>query len=60
MFLGNGLLKVVDCVFWIGYLGDFNDLMLCGMLVGVEMGFVDVGVFYRFGGVMVVMNVLCL
>ncbi len=53
--LGNGLSKVADRVFRIGHLGDFNDLMLCGTLAGVEMGLRDAGVTYREGGVQAAM-----
>jgi alanine-glyoxylate transaminase/serine-glyoxylate transaminase/serine-pyruvate transaminase len=53
--LGNGLSKVADRVFRIGHLGDFNDLMLCGTLAGVEMGLRDAGVPYREGGVQAAM-----
>ena len=38
MSLGTGLGKLAGHVFRIGHLGDFNDLMLCGTLCGVEMG----------------------
>ena len=38
MSLGNGLSKVQGRVFRIGHLGDFNDLMLCATLSGIEMG----------------------
>ena len=51
MSLGNGLAKVADRVFRIGHLGDFNDLMLCATLCGVEMGLRDAGVPHRSGGV---------
>jgi alanine-glyoxylate transaminase/serine-glyoxylate transaminase/serine-pyruvate transaminase len=36
--LGNGLGRFAGRVFRIGHLGDFNDLMLCATLSGVEMG----------------------
>ncbi|MEM9222662.1 MAG: aminotransferase class V-fold PLP-dependent enzyme [Pseudomonadota bacterium] len=58
MSLGNGLSKVADRVFRIGHLGDFNDLMLCGTLAGVEMGLRDAGVPHRKGGVQAAMDVL--
>jgi alanine-glyoxylate transaminase/serine-glyoxylate transaminase/serine-pyruvate transaminase len=58
MSLGNGLSKVADRVFRIGHLGDFNDLMLCGTLAGVEMGLRDAGVPHRAGGVQAAMDVL--
>ncbi|NCU74949.1 MAG: aminotransferase class V-fold PLP-dependent enzyme, partial [Candidatus Fonsibacter ubiquis] len=38
MSLGMGLNKIKGKVFRIGHLGDFNDLMLAGVLAGVEMG----------------------
>ncbi|MEM9249705.1 MAG: aminotransferase class V-fold PLP-dependent enzyme [Pseudomonadota bacterium] len=56
--LGNGLSKVADRVFRIGHLGDFNDLMLCGTLAGVEMGLRDAGVPCTTGGVQAAMAVL--
>jgi alanine-glyoxylate transaminase / serine-glyoxylate transaminase / serine-pyruvate transaminase len=49
--LGSGLTKLRDKVFRIGHLGDFNDLMLCGTLCGVEMGLELAGVPHRKGGV---------
>lgn len=58
MSLGNGLSKVADRVFRIGHLGDFNDLMLCGTLAGVEMGLADAGIPHKSGGVTAAMNVL--
>ncbi|WP_300550701.1 pyridoxal-phosphate-dependent aminotransferase family protein [Roseovarius sp.] len=58
MSLGNGLSKVADRVFRIGHLGDFNDLMLCGTLSGVEMGLRDAGIPYRAGGVQAALEVL--
>jgi alanine-glyoxylate transaminase/serine-glyoxylate transaminase/serine-pyruvate transaminase len=58
MSLGNGLSKVADKVFRIGHLGDFNDLMLCGTLAGVEMGLRDSGVPCKAGGVQAAMDLL--
>ena len=58
MSLGNGLSKVADRVFRIGHLGDFNDLMLCATLSGVEMGLRDAGVPHKAGGVQAAMAVL--
>lgn len=58
MSLGNGLSKVADRVFRIGHLGDFNDLMLCATLAGVEMGLRDAGVPHKSGGVQAAMEVL--
>ena len=50
--LGTGLGKLAGRVFRIGHLGWFNDLMLCGTLCGVEMGFALRNVPYRAGGVL--------
>ncbi len=58
MSLGNGLSKIADRVFRIGHLGDFNDLMLCGTLAGIEMGLRDAGVPHKVGGVQAAMDVL--
>ena len=49
--LGSGLTKLRDKAFRIGHLGDFNDLMLCGTLCGVEMGLELARVPHRKGGV---------
>jgi alanine-glyoxylate transaminase/serine-glyoxylate transaminase/serine-pyruvate transaminase len=49
--LGSGLTKLRDKVFRIGHLGDFNDLMLCGTLAGIEMGLELARVPHRKGGV---------
>jgi alanine-glyoxylate transaminase/serine-glyoxylate transaminase/serine-pyruvate transaminase len=49
--LGSGLTKLRDKVFRIGHLGDFNDLMLCGTLCGVEMGLELARVPHQKGGV---------
>lgn len=38
MALGAGLGKLRGKLFRIGHLGDFNDLMLCATLCGVELG----------------------
>ncbi len=51
MSLGQGLGKVKGKVFRIGHLGDFNDLMLCGTLCGIEMGLELAGVPHKKGGV---------
>ena len=58
MSLGNGLGKVADKVFRIGYLGDFNELMLLGTLAGVEMGLGLAGVPHQKGGVQAAMDYL--
>jgi len=49
--LGSGLTQLRDKVFRIGHLGDFNDLMLCGTLCGVEMGLELARVPHKKGGV---------
>jgi alanine-glyoxylate transaminase/serine-glyoxylate transaminase/serine-pyruvate transaminase len=56
--LGAGLGKVAGKVFRIGHLGDFNDLMLCGTLCGVEMGLAKFGVPVRGSGVVAAMAYL--
>jgi len=58
MSLGSGLGKLQGRVFRIGHLGDFNDLMLCGTLCGVEMGLELAGVPHRQGGVAAAMAYL--
>jgi len=50
------LSKVAGKVFRIGHLG--NDLMLMGLLCGVEMGFSLVGVPHRKGGAQVAIDYL--
>ncbi|MCC7484015.1 MAG: aminotransferase class V-fold PLP-dependent enzyme [Burkholderiales bacterium] len=56
--LGSGLSRLRDKVFRIGHLGDFNDLMLCGTLCGIEMGLALAGVPHRKGGVAAAMDYL--
>ncbi len=56
--LGAGLGKVAGKVFRIGHLGDFNDLMLCGTLCGVEMALLKFGVPIKAGGVAAAMAYL--
>jgi alanine-glyoxylate transaminase/serine-glyoxylate transaminase/serine-pyruvate transaminase len=56
--LGSGLTKLRDKVFRIGHLGDFNDLMLCGTLSGIEMGLELARVPHRKGGVGAAMDYL--
>jgi alanine-glyoxylate transaminase/serine-glyoxylate transaminase/serine-pyruvate transaminase len=51
MSLGTGLGRLKGRVIRLGHLGDFNDLMLAGMLCGVEMGLSLAGVPFRRGGV---------
>ncbi len=52
MSLGMGLNKIKGKVFRIGHLGDFNDLMLAGVLAGVEMGLKKNNIPYNSGGLM--------
>lgn len=56
--LGSGLGKLKGRAFRIGHLGDFNDLMLCGTLCGVEMGLSLFGVPFKKGGVDAAMEFL--
>ena len=42
--MGAGLSKVAGKVFRIGHLGDLNELMVAGALVGAEMSMLDVGI----------------
>jgi alanine-glyoxylate transaminase/serine-glyoxylate transaminase/serine-pyruvate transaminase len=56
--LGAGLGKLKGKVFRIGHLGDFNDLMLCATLCGVEMGLEKFNVPIQKGGVMAAMDYL--
>jgi alanine-glyoxylate transaminase / serine-glyoxylate transaminase / serine-pyruvate transaminase len=49
--LGAGLGKIKGVVFRIGHLGDFNDVMLLGVLAAVESGLSLSGVPIRRGGV---------
>jgi alanine-glyoxylate transaminase/serine-glyoxylate transaminase/serine-pyruvate transaminase len=56
--LGSGLGKLAGCVFRIGHLGDFNELMLAGTLAGVEMGLQMAGIPHQRGGVDAAMQYL--
>ena len=56
--LGSGLTKLRDKVFRIGHLGDFNDLMLCGTLAGIEMGLALARVPHKKGGVAAALDYL--
>ena len=58
MSLGQGLGKVKGRVFRIGHLGDFNDLMLCGTLCGVELGLALAEIPHKRGGVAAAMDCL--
>jgi alanine-glyoxylate transaminase/serine-glyoxylate transaminase/serine-pyruvate transaminase len=52
------LTKLRDKVFRIGHLGDFNDLMLCGTLCGIEMGLELARVPHKKGGADAAMDYL--
>jgi len=56
--LGSGLSRLRDKVFRIGHLGDFNDLMLCGTLCGIEMGLELAGIAHKKGGVAAALDYL--
>ena len=58
MSLGTGLGRLKGKAFRLGHLGDFNELMLMGMLSGVEMGMSLAGVPFRRGGVDAAMQLL--
>ncbi len=51
MSLGTGLGRLKGRAFRLGHLGDFNELMLCGMLCGVEMGLSLASIPFTRGGV---------
>ncbi len=51
MSLGTGLGRLKGKAFRLGHLGDFNELMLMGMLAGVEMGLGLAGAPFKRGGV---------
>lgn len=50
MSLGTGLGRLKGRAIRLGHLGDFNELMLCGMLCGVAMGLKIAGVPLERGG----------
>jgi alanine-glyoxylate transaminase/serine-glyoxylate transaminase/serine-pyruvate transaminase len=58
MSLGTGLGRLKGRAIRLGHLGDFNELMLMGMLSGVEMGLTIAGVPFRRGGVDAAMQFL--
>lgn len=58
MSLGTGLGRLKGNAFRLGHLGDFNELMLMGMLAGVEMGLSIAGVPFKRGGVDAAMEFL--
>ncbi len=58
MSLGNGLGPLADKVFRIGHLGDFHNLMVTGVLTGIEMGMKVCGIPHKPGGVDAAMTFL--
>lgn len=56
--LGAGLGPLAKRVFRIGHLGDFNDLMLCATLCGIELALDASGTPYERGGVAAALDVL--
>ena len=58
MSLGTGLGRLKGKAFRLGHLGDFNELMLMGMLSGVEMGLSLADVPFKRGGVDAAMQYL--
>jgi alanine-glyoxylate transaminase/serine-glyoxylate transaminase/serine-pyruvate transaminase len=58
MSLGNGLGPLADKVFRIGHLGDFHDLMVTGVLTGVEMGLRACAIPHKAGGPQAAMDYL--
>jgi alanine-glyoxylate transaminase / serine-glyoxylate transaminase / serine-pyruvate transaminase len=58
MSLGTGLGRLKGRAIRLGHLGDFNELMLMGMLAGVEMGLSLAGVPFTRGGVDAAMQFL--
>ena len=58
MSLGASFNKVQGKVFRIGHLGDLNEIMLMGVLSGVEMGLVKAKVPFKAGGIMAALQYL--
>ena len=58
MSLGASFNKVKGKVFRIGHLGDLNELMLMGVLAGVEMGLKKAKIPYKAGGIMAAIDFL--
>ncbi|MFL6649299.1 MAG: pyridoxal-phosphate-dependent aminotransferase family protein [Sulfurifustaceae bacterium] len=58
MSLGMGFGPLGARLFRIGHLGDFNELMLAGVLAGVEMGLASAGVPFTKGGVQAALEYL--
>ena len=56
--LGTGLGPLQGQLFRIGHLGSINDLMLCGVLCGIEMGLELAGVPHQNGGVQAALGML--
>jgi len=50
MALGSGLARLQDRVFRIGHMGDCNEVMLLGVLSGIEMAMVQAGIPHKSGG----------
>ena len=51
MALGGGLQRLAGRVFRIGHMGSFNDIMLMGVLAGVELGLLKSGIQHRPDGI---------
>ena len=58
MALGASFRKVKGKVFRIGHLGDLNEIMLMGVLSGVEMGLAKAKVPFKTGGIMAALQYL--
>ena len=58
MSLGSSFNKVKGKVFRIGHLGDLNELMLMGVLAGVEMGLKKAKIPYKAGCIMAAIDYL--
>ena len=58
MSLGASFRKVQGKVFRIGHLGDLNEIMLMGVLSGVEMGLTKAKVPFKAGGIMAALQYL--
>ena len=58
MSLGASFNKVKGKVFRIGHLGDLNEIMLMGVLSGVEMGLTKAKIPFKAGGIMAALQYL--
>ena len=58
MALGASFNKVKGKVFRIGHLGDLNEIMLMGVLSGVEMGLTKAKIPFKAGGIMAALQYL--